>query len=184
MIGRGPSMIRSDCPDLQEIATGTAIPIGELKRVLQSLACGKFRILTKDPKSRDVNETDKFYFNDAFTSPLAKIKIQQIANRVETSEEGKETRLKVEEDRKYLAQVSTNFYKRYRDLTGLQACIVRVMKDRRTMQHGDLVHEVTRQLAARFQPKPIMIKQQIEIMLEREYLERDADNRKILKYQA
>ena len=64
-----------------------------------------------------MNETDKFYFNDAFTSPLAKIKIQQIANRVETSEEGKETRLKVEEDRKYLAQVSTNLYKRIQDLT-------------------------------------------------------------------
>jgi len=52
------------------------------------------------------------------------------------------------------------------------------------MQHGDLVHEVTRQLASRFQPKPIMIKQQIEIMLEREYLERDEHNRKVLKYLA
>jgi len=93
-----------DCT--QEVATGTAIPSAELKRVLQSLACGKHRVLTKDPKSRDVSETDKFFFNEAFTSPLAKIKIQQIANRVETVEEGKETRMKVEEDRKYLAQVS------------------------------------------------------------------------------
>ena len=35
------------------------------------------------------------------------------------------------------------------------------------MQHTELVNEVTKLLAARFQPKPSMIKQQIEVMLER-----------------
>lgn len=39
-----------------------------------------------------------------------------------------------------------------------QSYIVRVMKDRRTMQHAELVSEVARQLAMRFQPKPIMVK--------------------------
>jgi cullin 3 len=75
---------------------------------LQSLACGKHRILTKTPKSRDVNVKDTFSFNDAFTSPLARIKIQQIANRVETQEEDRDTRAKVEEERKFLARVSSD----------------------------------------------------------------------------
>jgi cullin 3 len=85
--------------------TGTAIPEPELKRTLQSLACGKYRILTKTPKGREVNVTDTFAFNDAFTSPLARIKIQQIANRVETQEEDRDTRAKVEEERKFIARV-------------------------------------------------------------------------------
>jgi cullin 3 len=49
--------------------------------------------------------TDTFAFNDAFTSPLARIKIQQIANRVETQEEDRDTRAKVEEERKFIARV-------------------------------------------------------------------------------
>lgn len=35
----------------------------ELKRTLQSLACGKVRVLVKHPKGRDVNESDSFSFN-------------------------------------------------------------------------------------------------------------------------
>ena len=74
--------------------------------MLQSLACGKYRILTKDPKSREVNPKDRFAFNAAFTSPLARIKIQQIANRMETAEEGRDTLTKVEDERKLLTGVS------------------------------------------------------------------------------
>lgn len=73
--------------------------------MLQSLACGKFKILSKEPKGRDVHEDDRFYFNESFTAPVVRFKIQQIANRVETTEEGKATRSKVEDERKMLANV-------------------------------------------------------------------------------
>lgn len=52
------------------------------------------------------------------------------------------------------------------------------------MMHVDLVNEVTRQLAARFQPRPSMIKQAVEAMLEQEYLSRDSDDRRKLSYVA
>lgn len=94
--------------------TGTGLALPELKRVLQSLACGKFKILTKEPKSRDVNDNDRFYFNDSFSTPLARFKIQQIANRVESTEEGKATRSKVEDERKMLANVSIVYHCRLR----------------------------------------------------------------------
>lgn len=37
----------------------------EAKRTLQSLACGKVRVLQKHPKGRDVNDSDTFTFNKA-----------------------------------------------------------------------------------------------------------------------
>ena len=133
-----------------------------------------------------MSETDRFLFNSSFTSPLAKIKIQQIANKVETAEENKETKTKVEEERKNLASVRVVRLPVciMQELMISKAAIVRTMKDRKAMLHTDLVHEVTRQLSTRFLPKTVMIKQQIELMLEREYLERDVDNRKQLRYLA
>ena len=47
-----------------------------------------------------------------------------------------------------------------------QACIVRIMKNRKLMTHIDLVNEVTRQLATSFQPVPLAIKKRIENLIE------------------
>lgn len=79
----------------------TAIPDVELQRNLQSLACAKFKVLKKHPPGRDVNPTDSFSFNAGFTASLQKIKISTIASRVENSEERKETKDRVDEDRKH-----------------------------------------------------------------------------------
>ncbi|GAA6027978.1 hypothetical protein JCM8097_001811 [Rhodosporidiobolus ruineniae] len=149
-----------------DISKATNMVTGELKRTLQTLACAKYKVLTKHPKGRDIDDTDAFSFNSAFTCPLAKIKIATIAAKVETDAERRETEIKVDEARN----------------TQCDACVVRVMKDRKALIHQDLVHEVIRQLAHRFQPTPQMIKKSIERLIEKEYLERDEDDRKKLKY--
>jgi hypothetical protein len=51
---------------------------GELKRTLQSLACGKARVLQKTPKGKDVADDDKFEFNGEFANKLFRVKINQI----------------------------------------------------------------------------------------------------------
>lgn len=51
---------------------------GELRRTLQSLACGKARVITKMPRGREVDDKDKFQFNNDFTNKLFRIKINQI----------------------------------------------------------------------------------------------------------
>lgn len=61
-----------------EIKTACNIEVEELKRTLQSLACGKVRVLTKNPKGREVADTDKFHFNNEFSNKLFKIKINQV----------------------------------------------------------------------------------------------------------
>lgn len=92
-------------PLLQDIQAATQIPHAELARTLQSLACGKYRVLTKFPKGREVATTDTFAFNDAFTAPLVKIKIAMVASKVETTEERIETNDKVMEDRRHMIEV-------------------------------------------------------------------------------
>lgn len=49
-----------------------------MRRTLQSLACGRTRVLSKIPKGRDVDDGDKFMFNPDFTNKLFRIKINQI----------------------------------------------------------------------------------------------------------
>ncbi len=117
---------------------------------MQSLACGKYRILIKNPKSREVGPNDRFSFNSGFTCPLAKIKIQTIIGKVENEGERKETQEKVDEERRHQ----------------IEACIVRIMKDRKVMTHNDLVLEVVRLLQARFSPPPVAIKKRIESLID------------------
>ena len=66
----------------------------------------------------------------------------------------------------------------------IEAAIVRIMKSRRILDHNSIVTEVTRQLAPRFLPNPAVIKKRIESLLEREFLERDATDRKLYRYLA
>lgn len=78
----------------------------ELKRTLQSLACAKYKVLSKFPKGRDISESDSFSYNHAFTAPIYKIKIQTVVNKLETAEERQETDSKVEEGRNTQCDVS------------------------------------------------------------------------------
>ncbi|KAI0033547.1 Cullin-domain-containing protein [Vararia minispora EC-137] len=145
----------------EDIKTATQIPEPELQRHLQSLACAKYKVLRKHPPGRDVNVDDSFSFNTDFTARLQKIKISTVAARVESGEERKETQNRVEEERRHQTE----------------ACIVRIMKDRKHMTHNELINEVTLQLASRFQPNPLNIKKRIEGLIEREYLERCEDRK-------
>ena len=58
------------------------------------------------------------------------------------------------------------------------------MKAKKQLGHAILIADVTSQLQSRFTPDPLMIKKQIEQLIEREYLERDTDDRKMYKYRA
>ena len=63
---------------LEDIKQFTSIEDSELRRTLQSLACGKARVLTKIPKGRDVLDDDRFAYNCDFKNKLFRIKINQI----------------------------------------------------------------------------------------------------------
>lgn len=150
----------------KEIKQATSIVDSELQRNLQSLACAKFKVLKKHPPGREVNTDDSFSFNNEFTSQLSKIKINTISSKVESNEERKETRDRIDEERKHQTEVFFALSSSVCEANRSQACIVRIMKDRKHMGHNDLINEVARQLASRFQPNPLNIKKRIEGLIE------------------
>jgi cullin 3 len=62
----------------QEIKSETDIPERDLMRAVQSLALGKItqRVLSKDPKTKDIEADHTLTVNDQFTSKLFRVKIQ------------------------------------------------------------------------------------------------------------
>ncbi|GLT36168.1 hypothetical protein SLA2020_105630 [Shorea laevis] len=153
----------------REIEQAAEIPASDLKRCLQSLACVKGKnVLRKEPMSKDIADSDAFFFNDKFTSKFFKVKIGTVVAQRESEPENQETRQRVEEDRK----------------PQIEAAIVRIMKARRVLDHNNIVTEVTKQLQSRFLPNPVVIKKRIESLIEREFLERDKGDRKLYRYLA
>lgn len=61
-----------------EVKTQTSMEDSELRRTLQSLACGKKRVLRKQPPGKDVNDVDVFFFNAEFTDPAFRVHINSI----------------------------------------------------------------------------------------------------------
>ncbi|XP_009890453.1 PREDICTED: cullin-4A [Charadrius vociferus] len=141
----------------EEIKMATGVEDNELRRTLQSLACGKARVLIKNPKGKDVEDGDKFIFNGDFKHKLFRIKINQIQMK-ETVEEQVSTTERVFQDRQYQ----------------IDAAIVRIMKMRKTLGHNLLVSELYNQL--KFPVKPGDLKKRIESLIDRDYMERDKDN--------
>lgn len=150
---------------LEDIKSATNIEDSELRRTLQSLACGKARVLSKTPRGRDIEDGDKFSFNAEFTNKLFRIKINQIQMK-ETTEEQKATEECVFQDRQYK----------------IDAAIVRIMKMRKTLSHNLLISELYNQL--KFPVKPADLKKRIESLIDRDYMERDKDNPNQYNYMA
>jgi len=150
-----------------EALSELGIPADELRRHLVSLCTPKHRVLKKASKGKSVEDGDTFTFNHEFTSKLKRVKIPLVSAK-ETSVASEALPPAVEEDRRHLVEAS----------------IVRIMKSRKVMQHNDLIAEVTRQLVARFSPVPNFIKKRIESLIERDYIERDKDDRRLYTYLA
>ncbi|ORZ12473.1 ubiquitin-protein ligase, cullin 4 [Lobosporangium transversale] len=149
----------------KEIKQLSNIDPKELDRTLQSLACGKYRVLVKHPKSKDVSETDEFSFNKDFTASLTRIKINAIQLK-ETQEENASTNERIFQDRQFQ----------------VDAAIVRIMKTRKQLSHTLLMSELFEQL--KFSIKPTDLKKRIESLIDRDYLERDKNDQSLYKYVA
>lgn len=127
-----------------------------LKPLMHSLCCGKYKVVLKSPASNKINSSDSFQANSKFTSNMRKIRIPMAS--LDPSHNAK----KVEEDRNH----------------AIEASIVRTMKARKTLKHQQLQAEVLSQLAF-FKPNPRVIKKRIESLIDREYLERSAEDSQV-----
>jgi hypothetical protein len=122
------------------------------------------QLVPQKPRA-DVHDEDWFTINNEFSSPLKKIKISSIA-KSDTKDDSEKIIEDVSQDRLYL----------------LDAILVRVMKARKTMMHSDLIPLVLEH--ARVPATPTDVKHRIESLIEREYMERDTNDRNRYNYLA
>lgn len=148
----------------------TKIPLDELKRHLLSLTTPRHRVILKLKKGKEIADVDRFRLNPDFTSKMIRVKVPLVSMRSAVAEGAKASAIPetVEEDRRH----------------AIEAAVVRVMKARKTLDHQNLVVEVTKQLSSRFRPSPQAIKKRIESLIEREYLERNEEDRRVYHYLA
>ncbi|KAK4099330.1 Cullin-domain-containing protein [Parathielavia hyrcaniae] len=140
-----------------EIASTTQLNAEALDPSLGILL--KAKVLNLDPGSPKVGPGAGFSLNYDFKNKKYRVNLN-VGMKSETKQEEAETNKTIEEDRKLL----------------LQSAIVRIMKARKRMKHQQLVSETINQIRGRFVPKVSDIKKCIEILLDKEYLERLEDD--------
>eukprot|EP00927_Polykrikos_kofoidii_P041123 TRINITY_DN3503_c0_g2_i1.p1 TRINITY_DN3503_c0_g2~~TRINITY_DN3503_c0_g2_i1.p1 ORF type:complete len:760 (+),score=180.57 TRINITY_DN3503_c0_g2_i1:98-2377(+) len=152
---------KDETHDLGFIMNSVGLDSGMSKKLLATLCISKFKILTKTGDPKTIEDNASFHANDGFQCQHRKIKIPPPASEETHNKE------RVEEDRSI----------------AIEAAIVRIMKMRKQLNHQQLVAEVITQLAF-FKPEPKLIKQRIEHLIEREYLERDPAQASMYRYLA
>ncbi|KAG5513172.1 hypothetical protein PMAC_001542 [Pneumocystis sp. 'macacae'] len=116
----------------------------------------KAKVLLLFPPNMTVGDNDTRYdLNLDFKSKKNQVNLN-MPTKIEQKQEIDETHKTIEEDRKLL----------------MQSTIVRIMKARKVLKHIVLIQETISQIKSRFIPKISDIKRCIDVLIEKEYLER------------
>jgi cullin 1 len=142
---------------LTEMAERSGLEMDEVKRVVHSFCHQRVKVLVRENESKALAPEDSISVNEEFSSAQKKMKLPLAMQR--SAAQAAQVATTVEEDRR----------------PAIDACIVRVMKSWRQMEHALLVANVIEVLQNKFRPDPKLIKLRIEDLINREYLERMAD---------
>ncbi|KAF2722984.1 Cullin-domain-containing protein [Polychaeton citri CBS 116435] len=148
----------SDVVGYDDLASATALQKETLDPCLGIML--KARVLIAQPDGASPQSGTSYKLNLGFKNKKLKVNLN-LAIKSEQKQEVEDTHKTIEEDRKML----------------IQSAIVRIMKSRKQMKHSQLVGETISQIKNRFSPKVADIKKCIDILIEKEYLERlEEDN--------
>jgi len=151
----------SDNLSYTEIATTLNLADEDLTRVLQSLSCGKYKILNKEPKAKTVSSTDTFAFNASFTDKMRRIRvwvytdflifrlrliIWVLCKLISFSyfEHQQIPLPQMDERKKVVEDVGKD------RMFAIDAAIVRIMKSRKVLGYQQLITETVEQLSRMF----------------------------------
>lgn len=158
-------------PTIEELLIKTGLPEKELQLVVTSLCIKTQRILIKQSRNVKVSGSgggvvgDVYRINEGYKNERHRVRINMIQMK-ETKEETKKTNDEVFLDRNH----------------SVDAAIVRIMKGKKTFGHTQLAAEVFEQL--KFPIKAADFKKRVELLIEREYLERDTNDATLYRYLA
>jgi len=150
---------------LQELQESTALTPDQLNPALSIFLKAKILEIKDGEQAGDPGS--KYELNLEFKSKKIKINLN-LPIKSEQKADAEDTHKTIEEDRKLL----------------MQAAIVRIMKTRKVMKHVALMNEVIDQLKSRFKPRIPDIKKCIDVLLEKEYIERVDGQKDMFSYVA
>jgi len=153
---------RNNTVTFKEICEATKIPADECRRQVLSMTVSKHRLLLRDGSSKEIEDETKLEVNKEFSHEKIKVVVGLIKK----------------EEKAELTQVAEAPVERKHVI---DAAIVRIMKSRKKLDHNSLLEEVFRQCTL-FKPQPSQIKVQVEHLIDREFLKRDAEKRNVYIY--
>ncbi|CAF2675205.1 unnamed protein product [Rotaria sp. Silwood2] len=140
---------------ITEVEDATKLNIKELEKQVISLIDAKFLLAD----TNNLTSSSIISINFDYKNKRTKFKVPLLPQK-EATHDSESSQKAVEEDRK--------FY--------LQAVIVRIMKARKKLKHNSLIEEVITQSKQRFLPSIHIIKKCIEILIDKQYLERSSND--------
>ena len=154
---------------VQDMLNECDISFSVLKNVLRSLAFGKkqTQVLAKVSSGNEILLADSFKVIEN-QSRHRKVKIPMIPSKEEKQKEIKQSLETFNVERNML----------------LEAAIVRIMKTKKILAHNVLIAEVLKEIKDKFTFEISQMKKCIETLIEKDYLERDPDDKKKYVYKS